>query len=525
MAYVLQQLLSASAKRNPEKAAVSARGSVLTYGELERQSNQLAQLLQARGLKRGERVGLYFPKSVESLVAMFGVLKAGGVYVPLDPQAPAERVGYIVDNCQVKVLITTGDRLHALDPAMMRLVEFTILLSAAGNGSFASAMPWGALAEYPSTAPDEQSITTDLAYILYTSGSTGRPKGVMLTHQNALTFVQWCADTFQVTADDNLSNHAPLHFDLSVFDVYNSVEAGATLHLVTEDMTLFPASLTNFIRTRQISIWYSVPSALVLLLLHGNLRAEDLPRLRIILFAGEVFAMKYLRQLTELLPQVELYNLYGPTETNVCTFHRVDRDRLEGMTSLPIGRACGNSEVFAVGENDQIVAAGSGQEGELYVRGPGVTPGYWADLEKTNKACIQNRFQKHFEEKMYRTGDIVTVSEDGEYCYVGRRDSMVKSRGYRIELGEIEAALLSHHGVREAAALAIPDDEVGARLRAVVAPHKRGSLSAKELQQHCASRIPKYMIPEEIELRDSLPKTSTGKVDRVQLAAPQPLPV
>jgi acyl-coenzyme A synthetase/AMP-(fatty) acid ligase len=203
----------------------------------------------------------------------------------------------------------------------------------------------------------------------------------------------------------------------------------------------------------------------------------------------------------------------------------VDRDRLEGMTSLPIGRACGNSEVFAVGENDQIVAAGSGQEGELYVRGPGVTPGYWADLEKTNKACIQNRFQKHFEEKMYRTGDIVTVSEDGEYCYVGRRDSMVKSRGYRIELGEIEAALLSHQGVREAAALAIPDDEVGARLRAVVAPHKRGSLSAKELQQHCASRIPKYMIPEEIELRDSLPKTSTGKVDRVQLAAPQPLPV
>jgi len=158
MAYVLQQLLSASAKRNPEKAAVSARGRVLTYGELEQQSNQLAQLLQARGLKRGERVGLYFPKSVESLVAMFGVLKAGGVYVPLDPQAPAERVGYIVDNCQVKVLITTGDRLHALDPAMMRLVEFTILLSAKGNGSFERAMPWGALAEYPSTAPDQQSI-------------------------------------------------------------------------------------------------------------------------------------------------------------------------------------------------------------------------------------------------------------------------------------------------------------------------------------------------------------------------------
>src|ERR1035437_8702672 len=161
--------------------------------------------------------------------------------------------------------------------------------------------------------------------------STGRPKGVMLTHQNALTFVQWCADTFRVKSEDNLSNHAPLHFDLSVFDVYNSVEAGARVHMVTEALVVFSASRANFIRERQISIWYSVPSALVLLLLRGNLRAENLPRLRIVLFAGEVFAMKYLRQLAELLPQVELYNLYGPTETNVCTYHKVDRARLQKM--------------------------------------------------------------------------------------------------------------------------------------------------------------------------------------------------
>jgi acyl-coenzyme A synthetase/AMP-(fatty) acid ligase len=153
-----------------------------------------------------------------------------------------------------------------------------------------------------------------------------------------------------------------------------------------------------------------------------------------------------------------------------------------------------------------------------------VTPGYWAEVEKTKKACVHNRFQPHFDEKMYRTGDIVTLSAEGDYYYVGRRDSMVKSRGYRIELGEIEAALLSHPGVREAAALAIPDEEVGARLMAIVAPHSFGTLSTTELQQHCATRIPKYMIPEQIELRDSLPKTSTGKVDRVQLARTQPQP-
>jgi len=519
MAYLLQQLLSKSAKLYPAKTAVAARGKSLTYQELEERSNQLAHCLQSHGVKKGDRVGIYFPKAVESLACMFGILKAGGVYVPLDPQAPADRISYIIGNCAIKALITTPDRLHALDNAAKSCLEFNILLGPGENGSVVHTMPWGALVEYPGeSAPTIQATTTDLAYILYTSGSTGRPKGVMLSHQNALTFVEWCAEMFQVTADDNLSNHAPLHFDLSVFDVYNTIEAGATLYLVTEDLTLFPASLANFIRDRQITIWYSVPSALVLLLLHANLKAENLKRLRIILFAGEVFAMKYLRQLADLVPHVELYNLYGPTETNVCTFHKVDRQRIGDMKHLPIGQACANTEVFAVDADDQIVEAGSSREGELYVRGPGVTPGYWGDVEKTKRAVLPNRFQPNFEEKMYRTGDIVTLSVDGDYYYVGRRDSMVKSRGYRIELGEIEAALMSHPGVREAAALAVPDDEIGARLKAVVAPHNFGALSAMELQQHCATRIPKYMIPELIELLESLPKTSTGKIDRVQLA-------
>jgi len=525
MAYILQQLLSESAKRYPGKTAVAARGKSFTYQELEERSNQLAHLLQRHGVKKGDRVGIYFPKAIESLACMFGILKAGGVYVPLDPAAPAERVSYIIGNCAIKALITTPDRLHALAGDAKNSLEFSILLGPGENGNVPHTMPWTSLLEYPADySPRIQATTTDLAYILYTSGSTGRPKGVMLSHQNALTFVAWCAETFQVTSEDNLSNHAPLHFDLSVFDVYNTIQAGATLYLVTEDLTLFPTSLANFIRDRQITIWYSVPSALVLLLLHANLKAENLKRLRIILFAGEVFAMKYLRQLADLVPHVDLYNLYGPTETNVCTFHKVDRERLAELKHLPIGQACANTEVFAVDADDQIIEAGSSREGELYVHGPGVTPGYWGDVDKTQRAVLPNRFQPNFDEKMYRTGDIVTLSVDGDYYYVGRRDSMVKSRGYRIELGEIEAALLSHPGVREAAALALPDDEIGARLKAVVAPHNFGALSAADLQQHCATRIPKYMIPELIELQESLPKTSTGKIDRVQLAqAPQPV--
>jgi amino acid adenylation domain-containing protein len=518
MAYILQQLLSDSACLYPAKTAVSARGRSLSYRELEERSNQLAHLLLQRGVKKGDRIGLFFPKCVESLVCMLGALKAGAVYVPLDPQAPAERVAYIMGDCGVRVLLTNAEKRKVLDAKTLQALDACILTdNSSGDLNGSGVIPWSMLAEYPSDHAPQVTLTeTDLAYILYTSGSTGRPKGVMLSHQNALTFVEWCAAKFKIRPEDQLSNHAPLHFDLSVFDVYNSLEAGATLHLVTEDIALFPATLASFIETRGITVWYSVPSALTLLLLHGNLKAEKVGQLRIILFAGEVFPMKYLRDLADLLPHVDLYNLYGPTETNVCTYYKVERDLLASQEKLPIGIACENTEVFAVNDKGEIVTQ-PGETGELYVRGPAVTNGYWGDVEKTRKMVVPNIYQPNFEEKMYRTGDLVQRSEDGNYCFLGRRDSMIKSRGYRIELGEIENALLSHPGVREVAAVAIPDDIVGNRIKAVVAAHAGSSLQPIELQQHCATRIPKYMIPDVIEFCDSLPKTSTGKIDRIRL--------
>jgi amino acid adenylation domain-containing protein len=519
MAYILQQLLQKSAARYPEKLAVWARGCSLTYRELEQRSNQLAYLLQERGVRKGDRVGIYFPKCVESVIAMLGIVKAGAVYVPLDPQAPAERVGYIIGNCGIRVLITREDKRRGLDDATLKSLSFTVLIDEGPQSSNGGGLvPWAMLEAYPAEhAPKVVTTETDLAYILYTSGSTGRPKGVMLTHQNALTFIEWCADIFKITSDDRLSNHAPLHFDLSVFDVYNALEAGASLYMITEDLALFPAKVARFIETQGITIWYSVPSALTLLLLHANLSAEKLNRLRIILFAGEVFPMKYLQQLAQLLPHTDLFNLYGPTETNVCTYYKVERKRLASMDKLPIGIACENTEVFAVNDQNEIVTQAGGT-GELYVRGPSVTYGYWADAEKTKKMVLPNSFQPNFEEKIYRTGDLVQLAEDGNYYFLGRRDSMIKSRGYRIELGEIESALLSHSAVKEAVAIAIPDDVVGSRIRAVVAFHDGVTLAAPELQQYCGTRIPRYMIPEAIEFRQQLPKTSTGKVDRVQLA-------
>ena len=520
MPYILQQLLTESVRYHADRPAVCARGRTLSYRELEERSNQLAHFLRESGIKKGDRVGLFFPKAVESVIAMFGALKAGAVYVPLDPNQPAERITYIINNCGIKGLVSNADRLRVLEHSSMPSVEFTLLTHELSNGSGrGNTFAWSALANFPiENSPELQATTTDLAYILYTSGSTGRPKGVMLSHQNALTFVEWCAEMFEIGAGDRVSNHAPLHFDLSVFDVYNSIKAGATLYMVPDELAVFPASLANWIEEKQITVWYSVPSALVHLVLHGNVNGERFRQLRLILFAGEVFPQKYLKQLAELLPDVELYNLYGPTETNVCTYYRVDRALLPDMDRLPIGRACGNTEVFAIDEHDRV--AGVGEVGELYVRGPAVTPGYWGDPEKTARMCVPNRFQPNFEEKLYRTGDLVSPDEKGDYYFLGRRDSQIKSRGYRIELGEIEAALLSHAGVCEAAAVAIPDEEIGNRIKAFVAPHDPGSLTAVELQRHCATRVPRYMIPELIELCEGLPKTSTGKIDRVRLAQP-----
>lgn len=515
MAYILQQLLTRSAKAYPDKPAVWARGRGLTYRELDERSNQMAHLLRERGVEKGDRVGLFFPKCVESVVSMLGVLKAGGAYVPLDPQAPADRVGYIIDNCGIQILITNEERCSSLAPETLSTLECCILTDGEGNGS--DRVAWSELADFPaSSAPQVRLIETDLAYILYTSGSTGGPKGVMLTHRNALTFVEWCAEEFQVRSQDRLSNHAPLHFDLSVFDVYNTLKAGATVYLITEDLALFPTSLADFIETQGITIWYSVPSALTLLLLYGHVTPEKLKSLRMILFAGEVFPMKYLRQLAQVSITSDLYNLYGPTETNVCTYYKVERERLATLEKLPIGIACANAECFTVTPDGQ--PAKLGEAGELYVRGPSVTCGYWADPEKTKKTVATNYFQENFEEKVCRTGDIVTVGEDGNYYFQGRRDNQIKSRGYRIELGEIESALLSHPAVREAAVLAIPDEVTGNRIRAVVVPHAAGSVAVLELQQYCASRVPKYMIPEFIDLYNEMPKTSTGKIDRVKLA-------
>ncbi len=524
MAFLLHQLLTESAERNPTQLAVVGSTGALTYEELERLSNQMAHQLRDAGVRPADRVGLFLNKSVEGLVALLAIQKVGAAYVPVDPHAPPKRAGYILGNCAVRALVSSSDKFFKLPEDFLgsSSLESVVLMDekpAPPDAPWPSKLRVFSLdqvrASQPETRLDAPISDNHLAYILYTSGSTGEPKGVMISHLNSLTFVNWCYDTFQVQPTDRVSNHAPFHFDLSVFDIFCTLKAGATLYLVPNELAIFPLRLARWIAEKDLTIWYSVPSALIQLVEHGQLEAHNFESLRIVLFAGEVFPIKYLRRLVALLPRLAYYNLYGPTETNVCTYYHVSPEDLDPARTepVPIGKACANTEVFAVKENQEVAEAG--EEGELYVRSSTVMKGYWGRPQDTARVVVPNFLNPHYADVLYRTGDIVRQLPSGDYQYLGRKDKMVKSRGYRIELGEIEAALDAHPNVLEAAVVAVPDEQIGARLKAYVVV--QNGVGRGELEHFCSERLPRYMVPELLEIRTELPKTSTGKIDKTSL--------
>lgn len=529
MEYLLHQILPISAARFPDRDAVRMDGRSMTYAELDQLTNQVARQLHAVGVKRGDRVGIYVNKSFASVIAVFGIMKAGAAYVPLDPNAPAKRLSYITRDCNVQVLLTVGLKVASLEAFLTEgspLKHAILLDETAGETvpevSGLAVIPLSSVRSQETAAPaTPEMVDADLAYILYTSGSTGVPKGVMIAHRTILTFVRWCTQEFQMTENDRVTSHAPLHFDLSTFDLYATVRAGGTIILVAETLSALPVKLADLLQNEKVTITYMVPSILSLMASYGKLDGHDLSAMRFILFAGEVFPIKYLRKLVAGVPHVGYYNLYGPTETNVCTYYKVvpadvGPDRTQ---PVPIGRACGNMEVFAVDDQGQLITE-PGKEGELYARGSCVAQGYWGDRVKTEKSFVQNPFNPLYPDMIYKTGDVVTLAEDRvNWNYVGRRDHMIKSRGYRVELGEIETVLYRHEQVKEAAAVAIPDELLGSRIRCYVALAEGAAVTGKELEAFCVKFLPKYMVPERIEVRDVLPKTSSGKVDRTALLA------
>jgi amino acid adenylation domain-containing protein len=524
MAYLLSQMLSSGAQVAAERIAIHTQDTSITYGELDERSSRLAGTFAARGIGHHDRIALCLPKGIAAYVSIFAALKAGGCYVPLDPGAPPSRIRYTLEDCAVSALVVESeelpDLLAAPLPGSLRLLIIVggepLAVERARQGAGCEVLSWaGALAAPPLTS-ESPAIENDLAYVLYTSGSTGKPKGVMLSHRNALAFVEWALTTLALRPDDRIAGVAELHFDLSILDTFGAIGAGATLVPLPHRGLLRPRDVTAWMAEREISVWYSTPSTLILLLTRGDLEQVRLPALRLILFAGEVFPVKYLRRLAAVAPHARLYNLYGPTETNVCTWYRVDRVPENDEDSLPIGKACANTEVAAVDEDGLEVPMG--MEGELWVRGPSVMCGYWGLPERTQRALVRRPGVLAWDEPWYRTGDLVVRRDDGSYLFQGRRDLMVKIRGYRIEIGEVERALYTHPGVSEAAVVATADAPYGSRLVAFVVPVPGASCSGLELKRHLHERLPAYMVPADLRYLPELPKTFSGKVDRARLA-------
>lgn len=512
----LAQLLDDSARRHPTRIAVTVPGTAsVTYGDLAELSNRFRDRLWHLGVCPGDRVGLRMHKGIDSLAAIFGILKVGAAYVPVDAESPPARGAFILNDCQVKVLLTEQKLSAALRHELISLGARPIVLELPDDCASGALMALLDDMQQTDPAPSAMTAADDLdriAYILYTSGSTGNPKGVVLTHGNALSFVDWCSDVFRPTAEDTFSSHAPFHFDLSILDIYVAMKHGARLVLIGEELGKDPIRLASVIEAERITIWYSTPSILSLLANFGKLERHRHDSLRLVLFAGEVFPLPQFSLLQKAWPRPRYFNLYGPTETNVCTWYEVPDDgSWTSMRTFPIGRICPPNRGRVVDESGQDVAIG--EEGELVVAGPNVMQGYWNLPDRNALAFLTDDGG----ERWYRTGDIVRLDASGDYVYLSRRDRMVKRRGYRIELGEIETGLMRHADIRESAVVAVPDDESGVRIVAFVSCAGVQSLGVIALKSIAAKSLPPYMIPDKFAVVEALPRTSTDKTDYQRL--------
>lgn len=505
----LHQLLEQSAAKYGGKTAIRGPGEdQITYAGLLERATLLANLLKSKGAQPGDRIGLLSGKCIDKVIGLFGIMMAGCAYVPVDPGAPAGRNAFIFNDCRVSFVLSSVNHLEELSTNM------ETDLSVIGDENGTSLILTKSNIDQQNDSSKFNKTGSALSYILYTSGSTGKPKGVVFAHQAALKFVTWCCNTFSPTSADIFSSIAPFHFDLSTHDIFVSIACGATLVLIDDKQAKQPATIAEIIATNNITICYTTPSILRLLVQFGKLDQHKCAHLRKVLFAGEVFPVKHLRNIKDCWPGVEFYNLYGPTETNVCTWFKIPDSIADNRTEpFPIGKPCPHYMIQLYETNSDSLA--SSGEGELCVSGDGIMEGYWNQENKAKEVF----FESENGQLWYRTGDIVILDNEGQLVYKGRKDRMVKRRGYRVELGEIEHALFKHKHVQDAAVIALPDAENGVVIKAYIGWQQGVTPSFINIKQHCMKHLPAYMIPDKIIFMDELPKTSTNKMDYQALKA------
>jgi amino acid adenylation domain-containing protein/non-ribosomal peptide synthase protein (TIGR01720 family) len=502
---LIHQIFEAQAERTPEAIALVFEGNSLSYGELDRRSNQLAHALRKRGVGPDVLVGVCLDRSLELVIALYGVLKAGGAYVPLDPEYPRDRLAFMVEDARVPVLLTQSHVEAALPPHGAQVVRLDT--------------GWDEIAKEPDSRPERGDLGLHhLAYVIYTSGSTGRPKGAMNEHRGVLNRLQWMQSAYGLTADDRVLQKTPFSFDVSVWEFFWPLMFGARLVVAKPEGHKDPAYLTDLIEGAEISTLHFVPS---MLKVFTDELARDPARARCgslkrVFASGEALLPSIVDDFAACLPAVKLHNLYGPTEA------AVDVTAWEcqaGSTIVPIGKPIDNVRIYLLDERREPVPVGV--RGELYIGGVQVARGYLNRIELTADRFVADPFVPEDGYPLYRTGDVARWLPNGEIEYLGRVDHQVKIKGFRIELGEIEAALAEHPATREVVVVAREDRSGEKRLVAYLACVEGPAPTVGDLRGFLKNTLPDYMIPAAFIVLAELPLTSSGKIDRKALPAPE----
>jgi acyl-CoA ligase (AMP-forming) (exosortase A-associated) len=512
MDYLIHHMLLSSAKRFPGKEALVHDTVRMSYAEVCAAVNSLAHGLNAAGLERGDRLGIFLEPSVHQAISIFAASRAGGVFVPINHVLYPEQVAHIMSDCRMKAVMTTRQRLNSLLEVLERVPSLRFVVVVGDGPQPACPLPvydYDELSAAGAAAHIDRCIEKDLAAILYTSGSTGKPKGVMLTHAQIMAGASIVSTYLEISDKDRILAVLPFSFDAGLNQIMTAFQQGGTIVLIN---FTFARQIVQMLVKENITGLAGVPTLWALLAQpQSTLHKTPLPSLRYITNTGGAMPQTVLATLRSLLPATRIFLMYGLTEAFRSTYlppEELDRR----PTSM--GKAIPNTEILVINEQGQLCKPG--EVGELVHRGPTVSLGYWGQPELTAKVLRPHPLappELQDGEKVCYSGDLVKMDEDGFLYYVGRRDTMIKSSGYRISPTEVEEVLFQSGRVRGAAVIGVPDDVLGQHVKAFVVARDSEPQDPDSLLAFCAERMPRYMVPRSIEFIDELPKTSSGKVD------------
>lgn len=495
------RLLDEAVLIRPEKTAVRDEWGEITYADLCEYGKRVGTVLINSSETDGtEPVMVYLPKSLKCIVSFMGAMYSGNPYVPAAYDMPLNRIEKIIESLDgAGHIITDADgaeRLKEINPPLPVHIYEDMLSSEADEKAVEKAV--GAVCD------------TDPIYIMFTSGSTGAPKGVTVPHRGVIDYAMWVSKTFEINESTILGNQAPFYFDNSIFDIYSMLLSGAEMIIIPEKLFMFPSKLPEFIRDNNITTIFWVPTVMINVANSGVLSEIEMPTLKTAAFCGEVMPNTQLNIWRRYHKDCLYANLYGPTEiSDVCTYYIVDRP-FNDSDPLPIGKACENMRIIILNEDNK--QAKVNEQGEMCVIGTGVSLGYWNNPEITAKAFMQNPLNPYYEERIYRTGDLAYINDDGLIMYVGRRDNQVKIKGNRIELGEIENAAMCVDEVLGACAVVDENEQ-----KIVLFVESKADLKLRKVNLELKKYIPNYMLPGKLVVMDKFPHTANDKIDRVTL--------